>query len=82
MKHRELDEILGLPERLLSLKSIRQVVEKTVIEWFQESQVSTIEAKVEFLASLAECFPKYFNETYEAVMEMKHQSSENQVSLE
>lgn len=76
--------ILGLAERILSLKNIRLAVEKIVTEWLRDSQVSIQNVKVEFLASLADCFPKYFNETYEAVWIMKHHlisNNEDQVGF-
>jgi len=56
-------------------------VENSVTEWLKKPQISIQNVKIEFLVSLEEFLPSYFNEMYEAVWTMKNQLMSNNEDL-
>jgi hypothetical protein len=52
---------------LLGLKRLRQAAEDVVLSRLKDSKVTPQSAKIEFLESVEEYFPRYFDELYDAV---------------
>lgn len=52
---------------MLGLKKLRQAAEDVVISRLKDPKLTIQKAKIEFLESVEEYFPRYFDELYDAV---------------